>query len=60
MTPTNSNTTAHLAAFLTILCLGTTFVSSKVLLRVFMPVSCPKKSSYVPVCQLAKGIYLFK
>lgn len=38
MTPTNSNTTAHLAAFLTILCWGTTFVSTKVLLRVFMPV----------------------
>ena len=23
-------------------------------------VSCPRKSSYVPVCQLSKGIYLFK
>ncbi len=23
-------------------------------------VSCPRKSSYVPVCQLVKGIYLFK
>ena len=22
--------------------------------------SCPRKSSYVPVCQLVKGIYLFK
>ena len=22
--------------------------------------SCPKKSSYVPVCQLVKGIYWFK
>lgn len=38
MTPTNSNTTAHLAAFLTILCWGTTFVSTKVLLQGFKPV----------------------
>jgi len=38
MTPTNSNTTAHLAAFLTILCWGTTFVSTKVLLQGFTPV----------------------
>ena len=38
MTPTNSNTPAHLAAFLTILCWGTTFVSTKVLLQGFTPV----------------------
>ena len=38
MTPTNLNTTAHLAAFLTILCWGTTFVSTKVLLQGFKPV----------------------
>ena len=38
MTPSNSNTTAHLAAFLTILCWGTTFVSTKVLLQVLTPV----------------------
>lgn len=38
MTPTNSNTTAHLATFLTILCWGTTFVSTKVLLQGFTPV----------------------
>ena len=25
-----------------------------------LKLSCPKKSSYVPVCQLVKGIYLFK
>ena len=34
----NSYTTAHLAAFLTILCWGATFVSTKVLLQGFMPV----------------------
>lgn len=34
----NSNTTAHLAALLTILCWGTTFVSTKVLLQGFTPV----------------------
>lgn len=38
MTLSNSNTTAHLAAFLTILCWGTTFVSTKVLLQGFTPV----------------------
>lgn len=38
MTLSNSNTTAHLAAFLTILCWGTTFVSTKVLLQGFSPV----------------------
>lgn len=38
MNPTNSNTTAHLAAFLTILCWGTTFISTKVLLQGFTPV----------------------
>lgn len=38
MTPSNSNTTAHLAAFLTILWWGTTFVSMKVLLQVLTPV----------------------
>ena len=27
---------------------------------IFNKVSCPRKSSYVPVCQLSKGIYLFK
>lgn len=25
-----------------------------------LKLSCPRKSSYVPVCQLSKGIYLFK
>ncbi|WP_418940010.1 hypothetical protein [Parasutterella sp.] len=25
-----------------------------------LKLSCPRKSSYVPVCQLVKGIYLFK
>lgn len=34
----NSYTTAHLAAFLTILCWGATFLSTKVLLQGFMPV----------------------
>ena len=28
--------------------------------KISSTVSCPKKSSYVPVCQLVKGIYLFK
>ena len=34
----NSYTTAHLTAFLTILCWGATFVSTKVLLQGFTPV----------------------
>ena len=28
--------------------------------RIIPLLSCTEKSSYVPVCQLAKGIYLFK
>ena len=29
-------------------------------LVISLKLSCPRKSSYVPVCQLSKGIYLFK
>ena len=37
---------------LVIVMLGTNDANSRL--------SCPRKSSYVPVCQLVKGIYLFK